>query len=229
VNFILGFSISKQKFEGNLSTSSRIIVIFMVFATMQVNVSLMMLSSVGYYIMLNLNEFIDNSIEGKTFCPERKLFKLATEIHNKICEVFEKVSEFYSVLWLVTLLLTAFLNVLNVFILFLLLKVGGSEIELFIITTMAWALVCLPPVIWVVAYASAMQSQSLETGKLFTKLSTRRRNLKDLEQAQVFQLLLSHRTPKISCGMFKLDWKFFFSFVCCIFSFSIIVIQFSDV
>jgi hypothetical protein len=42
-------------------------------------------------------------------------------------------------------------------------------------------------------------------------------------------LLVSHRQPKICCASFEVNWQLFFSIIACVFSFSLIVIQFSDV
>jgi 7tm Chemosensory receptor len=229
VNVALFYTITKLKLDAHFSVNEQIIFAYIIFSTAQFCVSLMMISTIGFYILLNFNEFITRIIEDKSSCSNAQILKLSATIYNKICDAYEDISKFYSIFCMLLVLMSTFFNVFNFYTFYVLLKVGGYKLMFFAATSFLWAICYLPPIVCIIAYSNGLQKQSVVTGNLITKLMSCKGSNKDVKQSKLFELLVAHRRPKISCGMFDLDWKFCFSVIGCVFSFSIIVIQFSDV
>jgi 7tm Chemosensory receptor len=191
--------------------------------------SIMMIPAVGCYIQGNINDEIRSVIENRSDRSSEELIRFVSSVYIKICDAADSISKFTSSILLLNLLLVCFFNVFNAYTVFVFLKLGGSDMMYFSLLSSSWAVGYIPPVIWIIKCSSVLQKQSIETLSLISQLTTTQRTSKALKSSRNLDLLLSHRRPKISCGSLTLNWPFLFSLIGCIFSFSIIVIQFSDV
>lgn len=195
----------------------------------EISLSLMIIASVSFYMLRNFNEFLVENLEGGLACPFRKLLKITTAFYDNLCDALIAVTQFYAVFLVLFLSILINFSVLSAFTFYIFLKMGGTDIFLFFVTTISWATVWLPFVIWVIAFSSGIYKESSNTVDLIHRLATVYGNKSDTKAAHNFALLASHRRPQISCGLFEFDWKLLFSLIGCVFSFTLIVIQFSDV
>lgn len=229
VNVATSSFFNKLGLDKELSFSHQLVYGLTAISNIETFVTIMMVPAVGCCIVSNLNDEIRSAIEVQSFRSTEELIKFVSIIYVKICDAFDGISEFTSLTLLLNLLFVCFFNVFNAYTIFVFLKLGGSKLMYFSLLSTSWAFGYIPPIIWIIKCSSDVQNQSVETLSLIAELLSDQGKLKSLESLRTLDLLLSHRKPKISCGSLTLDWTFLFSTIGCIFSFSIIVIQFSDV
>lgn len=218
-----------------LSFQDRIIFLTTFSLCTQLCNSMMMMIMIGFYILQSVNDFIENFIGDESdkvsasLESTLKTLSTVTKIYDKVCDAFESISTFYTPVCLIFLSILTFFEVLAVYTCFVFLKIGGYQMACFLITTLLWATAYLPFVLCIIAYASATQTECLTTADLVQKLSNKTNNDEVIKLSKSLMLLVSHRRPTICCGFFQVNWELFFGIIACVFSFSLIVIQFSDI
>jgi 7tm Chemosensory receptor len=208
----------------NVKVSSSDFLIFAITTLVSIE---MMVPTVGCYILENLNDQIRLAIKNEK--PSEELLRLVSTVYLNVCEAFDCISDFYTPILLLDFLIACYNNVFNSYTIFVFLKLGGSKLLHFSVLTFCWAVLGIPLILWIIKCSSDAQKQSMKTLSLIMQLASKRKSSRALKSSRILELLMSHQVPKITCGSLTLNWNFLFSMIGWIFSFSIIVIQFSDV
>lgn len=225
---IVSFSFLKLNVLEKVGEVDRAVFVISLSLAVQISTSLLMIITLGYFVFLNLNQMIIDEIQQENHSIA-KVTKLAAVIFDRVCDIFETISKFFALITLVFLMVVIFFNVFLSYTFFVYLKTPTILIFFFLFATFSLALFYVPFALWINGMSSAVQSQSISTCNLMQHLISRRGDYKSMKHAKTFELLVAHRQPKLSCGMFDLDWKLVFTMVGSIFSLSVIVIQFTDV
>lgn len=189
--------------------------------------SMMMILSLAYYQLQALNMFVVKSKSENI--PVEKIIKQTSIIYDKLCDIFELISAFYRLHNLNFLLGFYYNDFSFYYVLFILIKNPGKEIFYFFLTNVLWNLCYLPGVLWTMLFSSWIETEGIKTANLINQLASQESTMKCLKSSRIINLKMTHRRPKVSCGMFDLNWKFFFTMIGSIFSSAIILIQFYDV
>lgn len=191
--------------------------------------SLMMLCNCGYQQLVTLNAILTKNLNDSDQQDLIDVIKKTAKMYDKLCDVFDEISTFYVFFILLVLLGFLHYNVFFVYALYILFNNLNPSILLFVIGTFLWVIYFAPCVIYLTLFSSLIESEAYRTADLVQMLVNRNMDLRSLRKASIFSLHVSHRIPKLSCGMFEINWRTFFGIMGSIFSFSIILIQFYDV
>lgn len=228
--FIMSLTMFFLKINNKVSMQNRIIFILTVSTSAQICISFMMITSIGFYILHNLNGITRKLVEVESHHDSMKAIRIAANVYDKLCDSFESISTFFTPICLVFLLVLTFFNVLSIYTFFVFINTPeGLQMLFFYLMTISWAIAYMPFTVWVIAFASATRNESSKTAGLLLQLLNKNYNEQANRSSKSLMLQLSHRKPTISCGFFEVNWKLLFAIVGSVFSFSLIVIQFSDV
>lgn len=191
--------------------------------------SLLMMMACGYYQLQALNNFLLELSESSDDIFSRRKLKKISIMFDTLCDVFEEISSFFLLNIFFYLIGFVYFNTFCLYIGYILFLSPNYKLVFFLIITLMWVFYYLAPVIWIVTFSSLIDREGIRTADLIQQLSVKCQNLKSLESSEIVMQMVTHRRPKISCGLFDLSWKFFFALLGSIFSFGIILIQFYDV
>lgn len=227
INILTSKFFNGLKLDVKLSSSDFLIYAITTIVSIEMVASILMVPTVGCYILENLNNQIRLAIKNEK--PSEELLKLFSTVYLNVCEAFDCISDFYAPILLLDFLIACYNNVFNSYTIFVFLKLGGSKLYYFSVLTFCWAVVIIPLILWIIKCSSDAQKQRMKTLSLIMQLASKQKSSRALKKSRILELLMSHQVPKITCGSLTLNWNFLFSMIGWIFSFSIIVIQFSDV
>lgn len=226
---ILTTGFLKLKIVELAKTIDKIIFVATLFFAVQILASIMMMIFVGYYFLMNMNQIIIDRIENGEFQGINKLLKFTSSVYLKLLDVFETISQIFVLFIILFLMVVTAFIVYFFYTLFVFLSSPGLLMFYFLLTIMALAIFYVPFAVFINAASDAVQTRSSATCTLLQQLINKSGTAKDLKTLSSFELLVAHRRPTVSCGMFDLNWKLVFSIIGSVFSYSIIVIQFSDI
>lgn len=189
----------------------------------------MMMLSCAYFELIVFNKAIAIYAENSVYSSLTSTLKKLLVIHDKFCDVFESISKFYFINVLIVLLVFMYFCVASCYILFVFLMSPEMKTFFFLLVSVLWTLFYSPCVFWILTFSSWIESEGLKSAFYVSEIQRNARNINHSKISNIFMLQIMHRRPKVSCGMFDLNWKFSFGLLCSIFSFSIILIQFYDV
>lgn len=216
-------------FKRHLGLKNEIFFIVTAFLNVQLWTSCMMLISCSFYQLLALNNHLKICISLSDSINIIRIIKKTLIMFDKLCDAFESISAFYMLNNLICLCCFLYFNVFLFYVFYVFLKNPSDFLFYFALTSLMCSLLYAPLVFHLMVYSSWLQSEGNKTADLIQQLANKDKSLRSLESSVVMMLFVSHRKPKITCGLFDLNWKTFFGIMASIFSFSIIAIQFYDV
>lgn len=224
----LFFNLEELAVTSGISRRSRIIYLGTNLVYVGFCVSIMMPLSCGFYQLAALNGLLETCIERRV--ENSKLFiKKVAMMYDKICDVFDAISAYFLLYNLIFLSAFYLYNVFFFYLLYVYLKSPTFNTGCLLFTSVTGFLYFAPCVLWMVTFSHWIQAESSKTADLVQKLTNLSVDLETLRVTQGLNLLVVHRRPRISFGLFDLNWKSFFDMLSAIFSFTIVAIQFYDV
>lgn len=196
----------------------------MIFAT-----SLMMTLSCALHQLKSLNTFLDNSFRDKIKMTNNRWLKDLLIIHDKICDIFDGISKFFSLSMIGSALGFTYFNIFFVYEVCLIIQAPSKELLYLVETSILWLFYFTPCVLFVTICASSVKREGTRTIDLIQKFVNDQMRSHELKTLIHLNQQAFHRRPRVSSGLFEPDWEFFFTMLAGIFSFSIILIQFYDV
>lgn len=201
-----------------------------VYSNMIFSLALMMTLSCAYQQLVSLNKFLSKLSTDQNQMLNKLLLNRVAIIFDKMCDILDGTSKFYLFSLLGFMLGFAYFNMFFIYLLFLNIKLASREILYFSASSTLWMFYFSPGVIILTTLASWIEREGRKTVNIMQQLiNCDNNNTRDLKSLHLLIQQTSHRSSRISCGLFLLNWKFFFSMLGAIFSFSIILIQFYDV
>lgn len=225
----LFFNKNMAKVTDGISGANRFFFLIAAFVFLHFCISFMMILTCCYWQLAALNVLIEKCYQKDFGMTEDKFVKKITQMYDKICDVIDAVSAYYLIT--VLIFICAF-NMLNTFffsLIYINFQNPSSETFYLFLTSVNIFLYYAPCILWTMMFAGWIQAEGKRTVSLVQKLANRRMSVKVLKIHSAFSLLVAHRTPRISCGLFDLNWKTSFAMMGSIFSFTVIIIQFYDV
>lgn len=192
-------------------------------------ISLMMTMACATFQLKALNSFLMKLFESSNDLPSVQVIRRTSIIYDKLCDVFEDISSFFLLDIFVYLLGFLYFSTMSFYGFFVYFQTPSYQLAYFQMLTVIWMLYYSPLVIWVVIFSGLVEKEGIRTADLIQQMSVRRNKLKSLKSSEIMMQMVTHRRPKISCGLFDLNWKYFFVLLGSTFSFGIILIQFYDV
>lgn len=208
-----------------LSSKDKIIFFVSVYVNLLYFSTFIVVLSSAYYQLHAMNEFLKKLPSDRQNLATTRIIRETAIMFDKFCDIFGDISRFYLLNIVIFLFLSAFFVTYMIYAFYLNFK-NPNE---FLLSVFVWMFYFLPPVLWMAVFASWIDKEGKKTGLLIQLLVHPERTVKTLKSSNIFMQQLKHRQPKISCGLFDLNWKFFFSLLGTISSFAIILIQFYDV
>lgn len=152
-----------------------------------------------------------------------KNIKTTLILHDKFCDTISLVNKCFSFNFSITLLEFNFHCILFTFSACNMLlnkpDVGDKTFFFAGLVFIGYALILI---VCILVYSSLIKSGGKQTLIIVHALE----NVSVHSLTQIASLQLSHRQPEISCGLYTIDWKFLFAILSCVFSYTIILIQF---
>lgn len=193
------------------------------------SVTLMMILTCLYSQMRTFNDFLS-----KVFVKPRNITNVQCVIrtsilHDSFCDCSDAISTFYTLTILTFFLGFLYFNIVFLFVIFALFQDFSTKLLYFSLSGIFWIFFYSPCIIWITTLSSWIEKEGLRTLNLLQLMIRDERKSKDVKRLAILVQQVTHRSPKIYCGMMDLNWKFFFTMLGAIFSFWIIIIQFYDV
>jgi len=203
---------------------------FSIFLQSQYSCVVMMILSCGYYLLVATNSTLKKSIKNDCSIPTSTVIKTVSVIYDKLCETYELVSACFTAYIVIYFMDFVYFNVFTSYAVYVFIKSPTDQKALFLQISISWILHYSPCVFWVMIFSSRIQTQGSNMIVLIQKLAYKHRNDKEiLKCIDNLSLMFEHRKPKISCGLFVINWQYCFSVFVSIFGFTIILAQFYDV
>lgn len=182
-----------------------------------------------FYQIQALNYYLEKLLKNSKTFHIPSVVKRTAIIHDKLCDVVEAISAFYLPNIFTFFLGFWYFSMFAVYNTYLLIKFPSHQLEYFLRTSILWLLYYSPCVLWMITFSSCISKEGYRTANLIQHLTVLKTDRRSLAKTNILMQQMSHRIPQISCGMFELNWKFFFACLGGTFNFSIILIQFCDV
>lgn len=222
----LGMVFDKMLFGGKFNLEVEIFFFMSILWMMLSCVTLMMILTCTYFQMKNFNNFLSELISHPQKKINVKIVIKTSILHDSLCDCSEAISTFYTLTILTILLGFLYFDIIFCFAIFILFKKFSNELFFFTLAGVLWIFYYSPSVVYITTFSSWIEKEGLRTGNLIQTLAI---NDNHSKRMWIMMQQMTHRSPKISCGMFDVNWKSFFGMLCAIFSFWIIMIQFYDV
>lgn len=219
----------KLLFTGSFSVANEVSFFLSVLLMMLCSVTLMMTLTCAYFQLKTFNNFLSKLIADPRKKSNIQIIIRTSILHDSICDCCEAISRFYNLLIMIFFFEFVFFNIFFFYLVYSLFKVYTLELFYFTLTGVLWISHYAPCIFWVTMFSSWIESEGLKTGNHIQMLANVEKNLETLKKLTSLMQQVTHRSPKISCGMFDVNWKSFFGMLGAIFSFWIIMIQFYDV
>lgn len=210
----------------NLSWKNQIIISSTQWIFVHVCLALMLLLLTAYYIMSAVIKDLEKAIDGEF---DSNIIQRTSTLYLKLCDVFACISQIFFVMNLLIASCFIYCNIIVFYTLFVYYKNQTERMQIYATTTPIFAEILTPCVFFVYIVSSKIISQAHESAELIQKIAMKNKNVSDAKKAFNFALLVAHRQPVITTGLYQLNWKSLFMLFGSIFSYTIIIIQFHDV
>lgn len=228
VSFGLIAIFAKIGLANAISLRNKILYFTTVLTYVQLSSTFLMFESCVFCQLFCLNNILRKGIEDPT---KKALLSLkeTTKIYNRICDIFDDMSEFY--LPLCTIFLTGlfYYTIFFIYALYIYYENAGKSLAYFLATAILWIFYFSPTVGISMRTSSWVRTEAGKTIDYIQKLANHQSDQKLLKDSYIMNLLAAHRTPRITIGLFELNWKSLFTVITLFYSFAIILIQFYDV
>lgn len=197
---------------------------------LEFSLSLFIVESCAYYQLISLKEKLKNIVQN--FESEASIDHLVREIsimYVKICDIFDEIQNFYLFLNILYIIGFFYYNIFSYYLMFIYFKNPNYHMLILMSSASLLILFFWFTVFNSVSISSKAQNEACRIYNLMQIIETRNDCVLRLKRSQIMSLLIAHRKPKISVGIFEMSWKSFFSILVLIYSFSIILFQFYDV
>lgn len=204
----------------------------LVFTYYSYNIACLMIMSLSFYIIDALNQLLEVRIKSNDEPSEdemRQFMRNSCKIHDVICEMLESLSIIYTINSLTVYLGFMYGSVFWIFGIFAYFQAPSSHAILLIATMFVWNLQFIPYVFWSVTYSSWIERDGRRTVDLMRRFMYHEKYLDCIRGLDTFYQQVIHRSPFVSVLIDRINWIFFFTILSGIFSYSIILIQFSDI
>lgn len=195
---------------------------------MQLSSTFLMFESCVFCQIFCLNNTLRNGIEDRTRKPLISL-RDASKIYDRICDIFDDLSEFYLPLCIIFLVGLFYYMIFFIYGLYIYYEKASESLSYFLACAILWILYFSPTVIFSMRLSSWVRTEAGKTVDCIQKLANRQNDQKVVKDSYIVNLLAAHRKPRITIGLFELTWKSLFTVCTLIYSFAIILIQFYDV
>lgn len=227
VNLIIIFT--EMDYLQYISFLNQIFFFVSLFFYLQLCTSFMMILACAFYQLSAFNNHLKKFIDNPTQLEVSDVIRNTSIMYDKLCDVFDSISAFYMLSILMFILGSTYFNVYFWYLLYSFLAVASKGLGYFLTTTILWCLYYLPCIFWMVMFSSWIEYEGLRTVDLVLLLAYKDTKLKNLKSSITMALQATHRRPKITCGLYELNWKALFAMMGSVFSFSVITIQFYDI
>lgn len=190
--------------------------------------SQVMILSCAYYQLHSLNFFLTTLRINNTRSLHKVIY-MTSIIYDMLSDVFDEISKFSLINILIFLLGFFYFNIIFYFTLFINFKTPSDELFYFSSAIFASLHYFAPGILWLITYSNWIEQECCKTSDKVAFLIGREKSSKSFRVGRNLMQQLSHRKPKISCGLFDLNWQFFFAILSGIFTYFIILVQFHDV
>lgn len=213
----------------SLSSTNKILFFLSLYFYLLLISSMMMLLACGYYQLHALRTVLEMFCKSHNKNSVRRILKTTSIMYDTLCDAFEEFSAFYFPNNLVFLLAFLYFTTIFNFGIYIYARDPSEQILYFTMTCFLWVAFYAPCNMWLMTFASRIESDGVKTVNLIQHLVNIDNDSTCLRSSAILVQQAMHRSPKITCFMFDLNWKFFFTMLGGIFTFSIIFIQFYDV
>lgn len=212
-----------------VSGKNKLIFLATLYFFLPLSASSMMIVSCGYYQISALNRALQSCIKNQEDVPVSDVIRATSIMFNKLCDLCDSMSSFYSVNNLFSIFIVVYFYVYLFYSTYAYVHQPSQELFEFMLTSLLWCSYFTPCALWMTIFSSWIQSEGYKTANLVHQLaSTTDGSPKNFNSSYIMTLQMHHRNPKISCELFDIDWKACFLLIGSIFSYSIIMIQFHD-
>lgn len=215
--------------SSKISARNKIIFFSNIFLLMHNTVSFIMALITGYYQLVGLNRFIQSCIDRRIKLSNNEVITKVSMVYDKICDAFDAISQYFLISNLIFFAAFIFFNILYHYSIYVYFKTPSVSIIYFVHTALVWSSYYTPAIFLMISFSHWIQKEGRMTADLVQDLANQENSVKSLRLSYRMTLMVAHRKPSITCGLYELNWKFFFAIVSSIFSFTIIIIQFYDV
>lgn len=225
----LGFTFEVLHLSDTVSTINNVLFFLPLCFSVVFISSMMMMLACSYFQLKALNTTVKKIYKSHDNATVRQIIKTISIMYDTLCDAFEEFSSFYFPNNAVFISGFLYYNILFYFVVFIYIKNPNERNFLFGLISFLWVAFYAPCIIWLITFASWIEKDGVKTANLIQKLANVDRDPTYLKLSKILMQQVTHRRSKITCFMFDLNWKFFFSMLGGISSFTIIFIQFYDV
>ena len=175
-----------------------------------------------------VNEFLTDSQKCRT-CNIKKMYqnlRAVADIVDRICDTLDSVKFCNTINTVTFIFFTSFYVILGIFAnVSYVIRVNPNRNELFFaLLVSSWIYYFSPFFIAIFFITSKIKSGGLEMESQLHNLPAKAPELN--QKLELILMQLEHRQPKISCGIFVIDWYFLFSCMSGVLSYLVIIVQF---
>lgn len=223
--FVMFYAANLVRVQSEIGTVNSILIFSSLYSNLFFCASMIMIMSSAFYQLHNLNTLLMQLVENRQGLTTIQIIKRTAIMFDIICDIFDGISGYYLVNISNFLLGFSYFNIFFFYSVYMNFKHPNE----FLISSMIWILYYSPFVLWMTTLASRIGLEGQKTADLIHHIVNKEMNPKTLRKSNLLVQQVFHRIPRISCGLFELNWKFFLYLTGFIFSFSVILIQFYDI
>lgn len=212
-----------------LNTKNKIIYFMIVVCFQMILTGSLMMMACGYYQIKALNDFLETILQHQDNVDLSEAMRKVSILHDKLCDLFDSISEYYlhNNLFFVTGF--TYFYVFFIYSIFVYMKYPSYESLECLLNILLWCTFYTPAALWMMTFSSFIEAEGCKFGDLVEQLGEKTNNQDVIKALYIMMLQIEHRSTKITCGLFVINWNAFFLLFGSIFSFSVIIIQFHDV
>lgn len=225
ISLVYIFSILKL----SISISNGVLFFSTICFYVQLCTTMLMLMTCGYHQLFALNKFLKKSVDSEDLHNISEIIRNTSILYCKICDTFDAISKFFFVINIIFISGFFYYNIFQYFAFFIYFKNPNERLRYFIWSASLWIFYFSPTFGSSMRLSTWVQKEACITNTLIQRLATCKANRKAMKMSVILSLMVAHRKPRVTVGLFELNFKTFFSIFTSIVSFSIILIQFYDV
>jgi hypothetical protein len=193
------------------------------------NICCALLLSIIYSLTKGWNSILNEHVK-QNFFNSLKFMRLSGIFHIKICEIADLFSNIFFLNMLTFFMQSFYMCLMSSFNILNLIISPNSTRVYFAVLTSSWFIQFFPYVIWMTLFSNLLIEEGKRMMDLMNRIHLNDRKMKGKHQRMiVFHQQSFHNIPIVYCWFFPLDWTLFFSMMCGILNYFIILIQMYDV
>lgn len=150
-------------------------------------------------------------------------------IYEKVCNITANCSTFFKFMLVPFFMFYLFYHLLFTYGLFVYQMNPNYRLYTFTKMTLLWVTFYTPFVFCIYIFSSGIISGSERIIDLIQSIAAKDKKQKSIRKANNLALFYAHQKPQMTCELFDVNWKTFFSFMGSTLAYTIILVQFYDV